>query len=356
MKATRLFLIVCFLFSFALTAYAGPHFTAVKLDGSNVTGGALNDSGVVVGTYENGNGDYRAFAWSAESGIHDLGVLAGYVSSAAEDINNNGVIVGESYQAGMTETAAFVFTAANGMQNLGNLGGTFTRAEGINEAGQVVGESSLAAGNDAASHAFIWTEAGGMVDMVGNAFGDYNSSSYAINDSGVATLYKHTVDDQGMISTRTAYIWDSSNGPQYLGPFPKDQSESLDINSNSKVVGYYNEPMSMGRTAYSWTEADGIVSLPQPSSVTSATAAAVNDNGIIVGYGNDDAFNSYPLLWVGNTVFNLNDVTDLQDGWILQFAYDINSSGQIVCTGLVDGVTATFLLTPDAKVVSRQVV
>ena len=50
-----------------------------------------------------------------------------------------------------------------GMQDLGTLGGDSSQAYGINDNGQVVGVSTLADG--VTSHAFLWTEDTGMVDL-----------------------------------------------------------------------------------------------------------------------------------------------------------------------------------------------
>ncbi len=45
--------------------------------------------------------------------------------------------------------------------DLGTLGGAFREATAMNDHGQVVGESETSSGR---SHAFSWTQAGGMVD------------------------------------------------------------------------------------------------------------------------------------------------------------------------------------------------
>ena len=48
------------------------------------------------------------------------------------------------------------------MIDLGTLGGASSGAEAVNDSGQVVGGSQTASG---ANHAFLWTQAGGMVDL-----------------------------------------------------------------------------------------------------------------------------------------------------------------------------------------------
>ena len=45
-------------------------------------------------------------------------------------------------------------------------------------------------------------------------------------------------------------------------------------------------------------------------------------------------------------MLDLNDLVPTGSGWVLEFADDINSSGQIVGEGFIDGEFHAFLLTP----------
>jgi probable HAF family extracellular repeat protein len=58
---------------------------------------AINGLGQAVGSYEIDDYTDHAMCWNSASGIIDLGVLPGYSSSTAWDINDAGVIVGSSW-------------------------------------------------------------------------------------------------------------------------------------------------------------------------------------------------------------------------------------------------------------------
>jgi probable HAF family extracellular repeat protein len=74
--------------------------------------------------------------------MQDLGTLGGE-NSAAEAINESGLIADLSDLAQSGVTHAVLWTAPNKIQDLGTLGGTYSIAAGINNSGIVVGWASL---------------------------------------------------------------------------------------------------------------------------------------------------------------------------------------------------------------------
>ena len=106
---------------------------------------AINDNGVAVGFAIDANGYSRAAMWD-HVGIHDLGTLGGGLESWANDINTDGIIVGQSGWTSGGGTGSHAFVIEHGvMHDLNNLPtGThnfavMTNAPAINSAGQIVG-------------------------------------------------------------------------------------------------------------------------------------------------------------------------------------------------------------------------
>ncbi|MDQ2946264.1 MAG: HAF repeat-containing protein, partial [Acidobacteriota bacterium] len=111
--------------------------------GAGTSAMSINASGQVAG----GNGD--AFVYD-NGKFTDLGTLPGGNWSAAYGINDNGMVAG--YGATTNGFRAFTWTAGSGLSILGTLGGNSSYAMGINNQGQVAGNSIAA---DGYAHAFL---------------------------------------------------------------------------------------------------------------------------------------------------------------------------------------------------------
>ncbi len=156
---------------------------------------AISDTGFVIGASENADGELRAIAWTEESGLLDLGALAGGESEAlfvvdeglaagtsttllgttetllwsiaepplltALDLVGASVaspigLIGSGLIAGNLETTtgtrAFVWEEHRGTEDIGTLGGTTARATAVADNGRVVGEAATTSGD---LHAFV---------------------------------------------------------------------------------------------------------------------------------------------------------------------------------------------------------
>jgi probable HAF family extracellular repeat protein len=155
-------------------------------------------------------------------------------------------VVGHSSVVGDTAAHAFLWTAAGGMVDLGTLGGSYSYPYAVNSSGQVVGASAVAGDN--AQHAFLWTSAGGMVDL--GTLGGTTSYAYAINSSG-------------------------------------------------HVVGESTIPGDAFSRAFLWTPTDGMMDLGVLNGFDTSYAWRLNDSGQIVGgsYGNSPSYREHATLW-----------------------------------------------------------
>ncbi|GAA2374282.1 hypothetical protein Cme02nite_03350 [Catellatospora methionotrophica] len=116
-------------------------------------------------------------AHAAGPQIIDLGVLPGTTSSVATDLNEHGVIVGNS----SGNSASRAVRWKNGtMTDLGTLGGPTASATAINNNGWIVGNSNV--DDYGTRHGFLWRPGQPMLDL-----DSLGSDSFAadINDAGV---------------------------------------------------------------------------------------------------------------------------------------------------------------------------
>src|SRR5882724_8271426 len=106
-----------------------------------------------------------------------------------------------------------------GTIDLGTLGGNLSAVAAVNASGLVIGTSrpSLTLNSH---HAFSWTEAGGMVDILG-PMGGLFSSAIAVNDQGQVVG----------ISGFDAFSWTAAGGMITLGTLGGIESVARDVNA-----------------------------------------------------------------------------------------------------------------------------
>jgi probable HAF family extracellular repeat protein len=174
------------------------------------------------------------------------------------------------------------------MIDLGSLGGTVGSPLGFNNRGEVVGVSNTV--GDTFSHPFLWTEHGGMRDL--GTLGGYTGVVNWINDPGDIV---GKTDLPGPLSPQDHHgvLW--RHGVQIdLGTFSEDSSSNAYyVNSRGQVVGTSEDRahmlMGVGEHAFLWEDGGPMVDLntliPAGSSLTLTYAVAINDRGVIAGFG-----------------------------------------------------------------------
>jgi probable HAF family extracellular repeat protein len=134
------------------------------LHGGQQSGGnAINSAGEISGWANVGTTDH-AITWTQSGGLVDLGITAS-CGATAFGINDSGVVVGwYNNSTGCTFTAhGFSWTHAGGLKDLGVLsGGAYSFAYGVNSPGQIVGTGQSASLSPVA---LLWTADGAVHDL-----------------------------------------------------------------------------------------------------------------------------------------------------------------------------------------------
>jgi uncharacterized membrane protein len=88
--------------------------------------------------------------------------------------------------------------------------------------------------------------------------------------------------------------------------------------------------------AFQWSEGE-ITELPELDGQLWSKATDVNSGGIVTGTvglpgANDTGMSSVAVIWTADAVFNLNDLVDPSNDFVLTEAVALNDRGQILCS------------------------
>jgi uncharacterized membrane protein len=337
-------------FAGAMPAHAGSalyHLTPLTVpDATSVSVLDINDAGQAVGYYTDADFNRHAVLWDS-TGWHDLAVPAG--DGIARAINNAGQIVGTSDDF-VVPTQGLLWDASTpGTYTvLNNDSGAGVNPNDISDNGVVVG------GFGVPSRAFVWTEAGGLVDygIQDPNVPDQQARWTAVNDSGklVGFWNEHVSNIHATIGT--------VGTPAVLG-----LGGDSDV-QRTNIVGMSPSGIAVGLGSFDMSVLVPVVFADDGSftAVEGATldqdngaAIAINDAGVIVGTaGIGTANGPVPGMkaWVHRegATYDLFEVVDDTTGFTrFANAVSINASGVIVGTGrdACDNV-ASFMLTPIA--------
>jgi probable HAF family extracellular repeat protein len=306
-------------------------------------GWSVNNSGQVAGqaTFSTGTSPmYRAFRWSAGTGLVDIS--AG-LNSAAYALNDSGQVAGVYNLAGGTTPRGFrtsaTGTLADPTADLGLPAGfTGAEAKGINASGQVTG--FLTGGS---AHAFRTTATGSLSDP-GVDLGQGQGN--AINASGQVTG-TNSPNGHAFRTTATGNLSDPASD---LGVLPGSfvGSNGLAINVSGMVAG--SASLSGGGSHAFRTTATGTLSDPSADLGTlpgdlNAVGEGINALGVVVGVSNGGATSS-AFIDDGSGMYDLNTLIPAGTGWQLEIARGISDTGFIVGQGHIGGELHAFLLTP----------
>lgn len=240
----------------------------------------INDDGVVVGTSQTADqGPWHATVYLPDGTVEDLGLFRGDSESAATAIANNGTIVGYSSGPSQEDAHAVLWDGSRRIHDLGQLeAGLSTRASGVNNRGVVVGFAPAYGGP--LRHAWLYDIAVRCMQELPLPATALGGEASAVNDAG-QIAGSITVDTAG---TSHAVRWD---GPNHivtdLTPPAVPYAEGLGINSSGTVVGTSRPDPAGPYIATVWPPGADPIYLSN-GGYPLARAVDINGDGVVVGY------------------------------------------------------------------------
>lgn len=258
----------------------------------------LNNQGDIVGGSYDAGGVWHSFLYNSAWGHVDLSAQVDPNSDlqlgSLRGINDNGVMVGRAWRNGISEPIRMTPAGSGSyaaIDELGTLGGSGGIAWSINNSGQIAGESRVSTGE---LRGFYYAPGEGMVDI--GHFGGGQSSAKAINATGQMTgnarsegFWQHTFrytpehEDNGQVVTAEL---------EHLGTLWKRYNEGQrtfgdDINDAGAVVGtgFSQERVNGNHPDHAFLALPGqsMIDLGVIAGGFNSKALGINNNGEVVG-------------------------------------------------------------------------
>ena len=377
------------------TALAGkppaPAYTFVCLDKVGYVAASasdINDAGVVVGLVdkEQGGGAHQYFpaCWTRDGAqwvLHTLDPINTFLSSGASGVNEVGQIVGGGDDSDGKHRACYWanWSASPVVLPSFNEGDDTTHAEAINGDGVICGAANRAVvrrdgdgnpvldqyGNwiyDYVNRALVWRlSATGVSDPIELPAPEFAGAA-AINENDDAGFAEVVGSFYDSAETATAAVrWtvkSEENGSlrAFVGEVLDLTARAHGVNNLGAVCG---DDLSVNAwEAVVWT-ADSTKVLARAKWFYGAHALDINDNGVIVGYGDYHKMYSggpQAVMWRSTTapMVRLNDLVYPGSPITgMYIANAVNNAGQIVGLGWDGSSNAAFLAIPSSADASR---
>jgi probable HAF family extracellular repeat protein len=309
----------------------------------------VNDGGTVVGAAQTADGRFRAFRWTSADGLQELAPLAGDVESRAISVSTDGVALGISVSATGDARPVTWSTGGDAVElPIAPIAGADLVPSDRNAQGAVAGDALFAEDESNLVHAWVWSAAGGMVDLSNELDVPFENYAAAINDAG--TVVGTTGGGLWRAFRRTGPGGAESIGVPGSEP-DRTELTALGINGDGAIVGWTRlaadeggaQPSApfpgVGTFPYVWRAASGFTLLPvfETPSESNAVADDVNGRGDVVGSAVTPDGTIQAAAWPrGGPIVNLND-TDANPS----VALAVNSTGVAVGWTSTDGGEGT---------------
>ena len=272
--------------------------------------------------------------------IRDLGTLGGIASgsSRGNGINASGQVTGYSTMV-TGEQHAFVTT--NGIMTDLGVGSTYSVGNSINASGQVAGSYW----NGSYDYAFM-TNSNGIIPIGMSMTLDGNhvySYGKGINDAGQVTGSFWGGGQNHTFITNTNGIMTD------LGTLGGINSVGNSINASGQVTGSYD--LNNGTHAFIDNAFGQMSDLGTLVFGRGSWGNSINSSGQVTGQAEIGNFIYHAFVTDNGVIKDLNTLlADSVTDWVLNDARGINDAGQITGTGVHNGMTRAFVLTPVSAV------
>jgi len=299
----------------------------------------------------------EAVLWRARGGLERLGGLPLSVASRAQDVTDDGTVVGESL-APTGRSAAFRWSPGTGMRELVSLPNLwpFGSARAVSADGsRVAGDSTGAAAGYGATYAVIWEQGADPAaspGALGHLPGDErrrDPAPYAqvlalSADGTVAVGWSGGYPGRGQ---RRAFRWSDAAGMVDLGGLlPEGYAEARGVSAGGEVVVGAARSRE-GMQAFRWSAEQGMQALGDlPGGAFASVAHSVSADGrVVVGAGSAAApAAGNAFVWVaGQGLLALERV--LREEYCLDLggvrlvaALDVSADGRVIVGRARDGL------------------
>lgn len=341
-------IITASLCALAGTSHAQPVTRLMPLTPGDAFAEDINDNGEVVGQSLFAGFGMRPTRWDAGGNATNLGLLSGGTTGTAYAINNNGEIVGIS-EDGSGLRKATLWDGRGGVVDVHDaIGSSSTSVPWhINDAGVIVGQANISPGIFA--RGFVWDQINPAQQAGTDSYA--GGANYGINNDGhiVGAGFFFGDPDDALLA-----MPDGRGGYEYplINPLGFWFSQARAINNNGLIVGHsvYNSTTATWNACiFTGDEREPVQTLGTLPTLDTSEGLDVNDSGMIVGYswdGTGNGIDPRAWVWVEGTMYDLNDL--LVEGGefeILSRATGVNNNGDIVGWGrLFDGTVGAFLI------------
>ena len=313
----------------------------------------INRNGVVAGAsfgYWHGepvDSSYHYHPYRWEDGVmtdfgHDVpGSTGGY----ALGINKLGDLVGATVWAppdsGPFNNRPCLWLYDGTTIEIGTLGGSITprcEAKRINDNRQIIGVAATPSGDH---HAFLW-EAFVMTDL-GTIDTGLESWGYDINRAGqsVGSAETYPGGPHHVIRWDGDVLTDVGLPDESWFPGGSLSAEGIALNDSGVVVGWAS---TMQDSLYPYLYQDSVWTNLGLGQFETVFPREINNHGVVVGEGYLGGVSSAIIWSATDGIQDLNDLLPEGSGWVLTGASAINDRGQIVGTGLLNGLPRAYLM------------